>query len=169
MKGNRDGQEPWTEDDLFDLDSALEATSTTSPIFSAAMSRRLNERPMNAICRSPPRSDGQPPDPRKQERRRPGKGEGKQRPVACLLKGSTPLPLPQVVTRAIRGSSAWAPIPATTSTAGQARGWRPTRADDACRSIARLVPQPGQNTSSPGRRADGHAPHRNVHASSGQR
>jgi hypothetical protein len=23
MKGNRDGQEPWTEDDLFDLDSAL--------------------------------------------------------------------------------------------------------------------------------------------------
>jgi hypothetical protein len=23
MKGNRDGQKPWTEDDLFDLDSAL--------------------------------------------------------------------------------------------------------------------------------------------------
>jgi hypothetical protein len=23
MKGNRDGHEPWTEDDLFDLDSAL--------------------------------------------------------------------------------------------------------------------------------------------------
>jgi hypothetical protein len=23
MKGNRDGQKPWSEDDLFDLDSAL--------------------------------------------------------------------------------------------------------------------------------------------------
>jgi hypothetical protein len=70
MTGNRDGQKPWTEDDLFDLDSALACGGDihdTADFLSREVARRLNERPLNAICWSQPRGDEQRPDPRKQD------------------------------------------------------------------------------------------------------
>jgi hypothetical protein len=51
-------------------------------------------------------------------------------PFPTTLASSTPLPSQRAVRRANRGSSAWAPIPGTTSTAAPAREWRPTRGDD---------------------------------------
>jgi hypothetical protein len=70
----------------------------------------------------------------------------------CRITGSTSPPSPQAGARAIRGYSVSAPalVPRApsprTRVATEARGWRSTFR----RSIARLVPQPGQNTSSHG-------------------
>jgi hypothetical protein len=68
------------------------------------------------------------------------------------ITDSTPRPSPQAGARANRGSSALAPPPGTKSTAAPGPGWPRTRGggDHFRRSIARLVPQPGQNTSSQG-------------------
>jgi hypothetical protein len=60
-----------------------------------------------------------------------GNRAASRREEGCAgLTGSTPLPLPPAVRRAIRGSSAWAPFPDTTSSGGRARGWQLTREDD---------------------------------------
>ena len=73
--------------------------------------------------------------------------------VIPLDTSSTPLPSPQAARRANRGSAASAPIPGTMSTAIPARALRLTRADGdrpSADRLPRLVPQPGQNTSSHG-------------------
>jgi hypothetical protein len=77
MKGNREGQEPWTEDDLFDLDSALACGGDINDV-ADFLSRDVAEVERKAYERNLPEPA---------EKRRPGvEDEGKQRPVACLLK-----------------------------------------------------------------------------------
>jgi hypothetical protein len=69
------------------------------------------------------------------------------RRASSRLTGSTPGPLPQAVRHAIRESSAWAPIPGTTSTATPAQGWQPTPRDDGLPSADRspgLCRSPGR-------------------------
>ena len=117
-------------------------------------SRRLNERPMNAICRSPPRSDRRPPDPRKQGsggvleskakgssvQLRPG-SQVRRRCLCCRRQGVQPEdPRHRCRFRAPR-----APQPQHEG------GDRRERMTVDLPQIDRpAVPQPGQNTSSQG-------------------
>jgi hypothetical protein len=84
MKGNRDGQKPWSEDELFDLDSALAWGGNIEDIADflgrdvVEIERKVSER--NLL-----------------------EGGEKRRAVASWLTGSTPPPLPQAVRRANRG------------------------------------------------------------------